>query len=199
MMDKVENAIKRITEMESILDEALRRMDNAEEALQGLLEYQTEIKKLDEYYSSQDWKDDFALDEEGLLPKDLKCGVLSEDGIYDALERNKELMERIRGTRMVKHVILWTLKDELSAEEKMTIKQGIKEGLEGLKGKVPGIVDIKVNINGLESSNADLMLDSTFESVEALKGYSVHPEHVAVADSKVRPYTKIRSCLDFEV
>lgn len=199
MMDKVENAIKRINEMESILDEALRRMDNAEEAPQDLLEYQTEIKKLDEYYSSQDWKDDYALDEEGLLPKDLKRGVLTEDGIYDALERNKELMERIRGTRMVKHVILWTLKDELSAEEKMTIKQGIKEGLEGLKGKVPGIVDIKVNINGLESSNADIMLDSTFENVEALKGYSVHPEHVAVADSKVRPYTKIRSCLDFEV
>ena len=199
MMDKVENAIKRINEMESILDEALRKMDNAEEAPQELLEYQTEIKKLDEYYSDQDWKDDFALDEDGLLPKDLKRGVLSEDGIYDALERNKEVMERIRGTRMVKHVILWTLKDELPAEEKMTIKQGIKEGLEGLKGKIPGIVDIKVNINGLESSNADLMLDSTFESVEALKGYSVHPEHVAVADSKVRPYTKIRSCLDFEV
>ncbi len=111
----------------------------------------------------------------------------------------KKLMERIKGTRMVKHVILWTLKDELSAEEKETIKQGIKEGLEGLKGKVPGIVEIRVNINGLEPSNADLMLDSTFESVEALKGYSVHPEHVAVADSKVRPYTKIRSCLDYEV
>ena len=199
MMDKVENAIKRINEMESILDEALRKMDNAEEAPQELLEYQTEIKKLDEYYSDQDLKDDFALDEDGLLPKDLKRGVLSEDGIYDALERNKEVMERIRGTRMVKHVILWTLKDELSAEEKMTIKQGIKEGLEGLMGKVPGIVDIKVNINGLESSNADLMLDSTFESVDALKGYSVHPEHVAIADSNVRPYTKIRSCLDFEV
>nr|WP_022780058.1 DUF4298 domain-containing protein [Butyrivibrio sp. AE3009] len=198
-MNKVESAVKRIAEMESILDEALRKMDNAEEAPQELLEYQTEIKKLDEYYSDQDWKDDFALDEDGLLPKDLKRGVLSEDGIYDALERNKEVMERIRGTRMVKHVILWTLKDELSAEEKMTIKQGIKEGLEGLMGKVPGIVDIKVNINGLESSNADLMLDSTFESVDALKGYSVHPEHVAVADSKVRPYTKIRSCLDFEV
>ena len=37
------------------------------------------------------------------------------------------------------------------------------------------------------------------ESAEALKGYSVHSEHVAVADSKVRPYTKIRSCLDYEV
>ena len=100
---------------------------------------------------------------------------------------------------MVKHVILWTLKDELSAEEKAEVKKGIKEGLEGLKRKVPGIVDIKVYTDGLASSNADLMLDSSFENEDALKGYSVHPDHVAVADSKVRPYTKIRSCLDFEV
>ena len=100
---------------------------------------------------------------------------------------------------MVKHVILWTLKDEFSDEEKGKIRQGIKEGLEGLKGKVPGIVDIRVIIHGLASSNADLMLDSTFESAEALKAYSVHPEHVAVADTRVRPYTKIRSCLDYEI
>ena len=100
---------------------------------------------------------------------------------------------------MVKHVIVWTLKDEYSAEEKENIKKGIKEGLEGLKGKIPGLVDIKVNINGLASSNADLMLDSTFETEEARKGYSVHPEHVAVANGKVRPYTAVRSCLDFEV
>jgi len=100
---------------------------------------------------------------------------------------------------MVKHVIVWTLKDEYSAEEKENIKKGIKEGLEGLKGKIPGLVDIKVNINGLASSNADLMLDSTFETEEALKGYSVHPEHVAVANGKVRPYTAVRSCLDYEV
>lgn len=100
---------------------------------------------------------------------------------------------------MVKHIILWTLKDTLSAEEKEEVKKGIKEGLEGLKGKVPGIVEIKVNIHGLASSNADLMLDSTFESEEALKAYATHPEHVAVADGKVRPYTAVRSCLDFEV
>ena len=100
---------------------------------------------------------------------------------------------------MVKHVILWTLKDELSASEKEDIKKEIKEGLEGLAGKIPGMIDIKVNINGLASSTVDLMLDSTFESEEALKGYSIHPEHVAVADSKVRPYTKLRSCLDFEI
>ena len=104
-----------------------------------------------------------------------------------------------RRMKMVKHVILWTLKDELSANEKENIKKGIKEGLEGLKGKVPGIVDIKVNIYGLASSNADLMLDSTFENEDALKVYAVHPEHVEVADSKVRPYTKLRSCLDYEI
>ena len=100
---------------------------------------------------------------------------------------------------MVQHVILWTLKDELSPEEKAQVKKGIKEGLEGLKCRVPGIVDIKVNINGLASSNADLMLDSLFENKEALDAYAVHPAHVAVADEKVRPYTKIRSCLDFEI
>lgn len=49
------------------------------------------------------------------------------------------------------------------------------------------------------ASNADLMLDSTFENEDALKAYAVHPDHVAVADSKVRPYTKIRSCLDYEI
>lgn len=97
---------------------------------------------------------------------------------------------------MVKHIILWTLKDEAKTKE---IKLGIKEGLEGLIGKIPGLIDIKVNIEGLASSNADLMLDSTFESEEALKNYSTHPAHVEVADTKVRPYTAIRSCLDFEI
>ena len=88
----------------------------------------------------------------------------------------------------------------MSDSEKESVKKGIKEGLEGLKGKIPGLIDIKVNTEGrLASSTADLMLDSTFESTETLKGYSKHPEHVAVADSKVRPYTASRSCLDYEV
>jgi hypothetical protein len=101
---------------------------------------------------------------------------------------------------MVKHIILWTLRPELSEEEKQAVKAGIKAGLEGLVGKVPGLLEVKVNIDGrLASSNADVMLDSTLESEEALKGYAVHPEHVAVANSKVRPYTVSRSCLDFEI
>lgn len=101
---------------------------------------------------------------------------------------------------MVKHIILWTLNPELSVEEKSTVKAGIKAGLESLVGKVPGLVDVKVNIDGrLDSSNADVMLDSTLESPEALKAYSTHPAHVAVANTKVRPYTVQRSCLDFEI
>jgi len=101
---------------------------------------------------------------------------------------------------MVKHIILWTLRPELSDEEKQQVKRGIKQGLEGLVGKVPGLVDAKVHIDGrLASSNADVMLDSTLESEEALKGYASHPEHVAVANSRVRPFTVQRTCLDFEV
>ena len=100
---------------------------------------------------------------------------------------------------MIKHVILWKIKEEISLEEKEQIKEGIKEGLEGLKDKVPGIVEIKVNTKGLPSSNADVMLDSTFESEEALKNYAVHPEHAKVADNNVRPYMEVRMCLDYEV
>ena len=100
---------------------------------------------------------------------------------------------------MVKHVILWTLKDTLSEEEKMTVKADIKSGLEGLAGQIPGLTEIHVYTEGLASSNADLMLDSTFEDEESLKGYAVHPKHVAVADGKVRPYTETRTCLDYEI
>ena len=96
---------------------------------------------------------------------------------------------------MVKHIILWKLKDEVA--DKTAVKRGIKEGLEGLKGQIPGLADITVRIEGLESSNADAMLDTTFENEAALKGYAVHPAHVAVADAKVRPFTQTRLCLDY--
>lgn len=100
---------------------------------------------------------------------------------------------------MVKHIILWNLKEEFTTEEKTEIIKNIKSGLEALIDKVPGIVEIKVQTDKLPTSTVDLMLDSTFESVEALKNYSVHPEHVKVADTLVRPYTVHRSCIDFEI
>ncbi len=100
---------------------------------------------------------------------------------------------------MVKHIILWQLKDELSAEEKATLKAEMKTALEALQGKIPGLLDIKVQYECLESSNAEVMLDTSFEDEASLKGYAVHPLHVEAANTKVRPFTKVRLCMDYEV
>ena len=96
---------------------------------------------------------------------------------------------------MVKHIILWKLKEEFNTA---AIKADMKTSLEGLVGKVPGLIELKVQTERLDSSNVDVMLYSVLESEEALKGYAIHPEHVAVADNKVRPFTESRSCIDFE-
>ncbi len=100
---------------------------------------------------------------------------------------------------MIKHMILWKLNDSLTDTEKETVKLRIKTELEALQDEIDGLVDIKVQIHGLPTSTADLMLDSTFTSAEALAAYAVHPAHVAAADGAVRPYTVQRSCLDYEV
>lgn len=109
------------------------------------------------------------------------------------------ILTRTYITLMVKHIILWKLREDIPAAELDSVKQGIKDGLEGLVGQVPGLLDVHVHTNGLPTSNVDVMLDSTLESFDALKGYAVHPAHVAVANGKVRPYTCQRSCLDFEI
>lgn len=100
---------------------------------------------------------------------------------------------------MVKHIILWKIKEEKTEKEKEEIKANVKKGLEGLAGQIPGLLEIKVQTESLESSTADLMLDSSFENTEALKGYATHPAHVAVADSAVRPNMEVRMCLDYEI
>ncbi len=97
---------------------------------------------------------------------------------------------------MVKHIILWKLKQEHNND---IVKAGIKNGLEGLMGKISGLVEISVQTSSLPSSNADVMLYSVFEDENSLKEYAVHPEHVYVADTFVRPFTETRMCLDFEV
>ena len=98
---------------------------------------------------------------------------------------------------MVKHLILWKLKEDIADRD--AVKAGIKSGLEGLLGVVPGLVAIEVRTEGLPSSNADVLLDSTLESEAALAGYAVHPAHVKVADEKVRPYTEVRMCMDYRL
>ncbi len=100
---------------------------------------------------------------------------------------------------MIKHVILWKIKDEFDDAKKTEIKQNAKRELEALVGQVPGLVKMHIQIDSLETSTADLMLDSTLESADALKGYAGHPAHVHVADNFVRPFMEVRLCLDYEV
>jgi len=99
---------------------------------------------------------------------------------------------------MVKHLILWKLKDEITGDAKEKVLREMKENLEALVGKVPGLLRLEIVTKPMASSNADVMLDSDLESEEALSGYQSHPDHVAVANTYVRPFTEIRLCMDYK-
>ncbi len=88
--------IERIERNEELLDEATAALERFEEALELFGSIQQKIKELDRYYGSEEWRKDFEDDEAGQLPKDLKRGVLSEDGIYDILTKNELLLKRCR-------------------------------------------------------------------------------------------------------
>ncbi len=93
---KEQRAIERISQMEEILDRASSVMAELEINLSELESLQPDIQKLEAYYTGKDWKADFRLDEQGKLPKDLKRGVLSEDAVYDLLEKNRELLDLVK-------------------------------------------------------------------------------------------------------
>lgn len=99
---------------------------------------------------------------------------------------------------MIKHIIVWKLKEEFSEEEKREIKETFKTRLEGLKDKLDGINKIEVEINPLPSSNMDLMLDSEFESEAALNAYQVFPEHVEIS-SYLKERVISRNCIDYKM
>ena len=98
---------------------------------------------------------------------------------------------------MVKHIIIWTLKPEFSADEKRSAAEKIKSGLEGLAGKIPGMTEVKVNIDLLSSSTGDVMLDTTFTDENALKAYQTNPHHFPFP-TYVRSVFSDRKCVDFE-
>ena len=87
--------IKRITDMENALNAALALMARAEEGVEALEQIQPLIRKLDGYYSSPLWMQDYQADEQGHIPKDLPRGVLSEDGIYNLLFRYRQVLDQL--------------------------------------------------------------------------------------------------------
>ena len=98
---------------------------------------------------------------------------------------------------MVKHMIIWKIKDEYNNKD--SIRENVKRELEALEGKIEGLVEMKIIISPLSHSSGDLMMNSTFENEEALKAYQKHPLHCHVADTYVRPYMCQRLSLDYEI
>lgn len=89
--------IERIKQMELRLERSAAAVMELSAALDKYEAALEDIKALDAYYSSEEWKQDFAHDEAGRLPADLKRGVLSEDGIWNLLSDAKELNNRLKG------------------------------------------------------------------------------------------------------
>ena len=90
------NPIERISRMEAVLRAAEAVLERLGIALEDYADLQEELRALEAYYGSQDWLDDLDLDRAGGLPRELKRGVLSEDEVYDLLERESELHARMR-------------------------------------------------------------------------------------------------------
>lgn len=88
--------IDRIKEMEEALDVSAAAIRDLTEALDGYEAVVDRIHQLEEYYDSGDWRADFEADEAGLVPEDLKRGVLSEDALYDLLTEHEEVRKRMR-------------------------------------------------------------------------------------------------------
>lgn len=98
---------------------------------------------------------------------------------------------------MVYHIVMWNFKPEIKEEEKAEIIKAMDENLNALVGKVPGLLTVDFVSKPIPSSTHDIALVTTLEKPEDIAAYAVHPEHVKVADTYVRPFVTDRACLDF--
>ena len=98
---------------------------------------------------------------------------------------------------MVHHIVMWKFRPEIKEEEKAGLKAAMKENLESLAGKVPGLVKLESVETPLAPSTHDMALVSTLEKAEDIGVYASHPAHVKVADTYVRPFVTERACLDY--
>lgn len=95
---------------------------------------------------------------------------------------------------MVRHIIVWKLNENASAD----CKQEIKKALEGLVGVIDGLEVMKILTEPFEGSSGDLCMDSLFASKDALDFYQKHPKHVEIANTLVRPNVSVRLSFDCE-
>ena len=100
--------------------------------------------------------------------------------------------------RMIKHVVLFQLKDEMAEAEKLQVMKAFKEGILALPAQIPCIKHIEVGFNVNPDEKYEVALSSEFETLEDVNAYAVHPAHVAVAQIII-PHLKARACSDYEI
>ena len=91
-----ETQIARICRMEEILDKSGKAVRDLQEALERYIALEEEIRELELYYAGRQWQKDFADDEAGKFPRNLRRGVLSEDAVFDFLALRDEVLGTIR-------------------------------------------------------------------------------------------------------
>ena len=96
MIKKMQNQIERIREMELRMERVAKTVEELMTALSHFKALDDDLEVLDQYYGSDEWKQDLAADEAGRLPRDLKRGVLSEDGLWNLLSEVREMNKRTR-------------------------------------------------------------------------------------------------------
>ena len=99
---------------------------------------------------------------------------------------------------MVKHIVLFKLKEELPLNQKESIMKSFKDAIEALPKQISFIREIEVGINMNSSEEWDIALYSVFDNLEDVKAYSIHPAHVEAAKILANA-KKDRSCVDYQL
>ncbi len=99
---------------------------------------------------------------------------------------------------MVKHVVMFKLKEFASPEEKQAKLNEIKLGLEGLINKIDVLRKIEVKFNSNPEETWDFILITELNSLADVNTYANHPEHLAVAKTIIGPVKADRACVDYE-
>ncbi len=100
---------------------------------------------------------------------------------------------------MIKHIVVWKLKERAEGSNKSANAAKAKKLLEGLNGKIPGLLHLEVGIDFANTdSSADLVLYSEFDSKQSLEQYRNHPDHLRVAEFVSRIRSE-RQTVDYEL
>lgn len=99
---------------------------------------------------------------------------------------------------MVKHTVLFKLKDEAPAEARLAAMNAFKAAIEALPAKIPFIRSIEVGLNINPAETWSIALYSEFDSLDDVRRYAVHPDHVA-AGKLLAEVRESRACVDYEL